>query len=481
MSFLLCKKRRVEYEGKIRIMKIVNLKRNALISFVVSFVMLLSIIPMNLFAEEDGVARINEEIKTNVQYDVYASVYDFGARVDKIVMEMPEEVSASSIDTTTFKVESANESTIGLEVVNGERKVSNVIVSDKEDGSKKETGNFVVVELETELSTKYAEVLEWNEPDFTNVPLVVNYTITQNNTVKTADDVDANFTFEQRDFFQVDVDKFGDGKAKSGIHYRDYKPKKDDKKHPLIIWLHGAGEGGENNVTHINGNRGAVAFVSDEAQKAFDNPYVLAPQSPDYWMPELVLGDLVLTGTDNTANVVDLIKEYIENNPGIDASRVYIGGCSMGGYQTWETLFAAPELFAAAFPICAAYEVPKAKLDTVKDIPIWMVHAENDDTIPVKYSRDAYQYLKDNDANVIYTEYKNVEVKGEDFAPHASWIYPLNNDPKNEDGVSFYDWMASQKKGEVKEEKTDTTLYIVIGVAALVLVAGVLVVKNKKK
>lgn len=92
----------------------------------------------------------------------------------------------------------------------------------------------------------------------------------------------------------------------------------------------------------------------------------------------------------------------------------------MGGYQTWETLFAAPELFAAAFQICAAYEVPQEKLDTVKNIPIQAVHAANDDTIPVKYTQDAYNYLKSKGGNILYTEYSNVQVDGEDFASHAS-------------------------------------------------------------
>ena len=83
------------------------------------------------------------------------------------------------------------------------------------------------------------------------------------------------------EFIQNEVDLFTSGESEEGIHYRDYKPEDDGEKHPLIIWLHGAGEGGDSNVTQINGNRGATAFISKEAQEAFDNPYVLAPQSPE--------------------------------------------------------------------------------------------------------------------------------------------------------------------------------------------------------
>lgn len=454
-------------------MKLFNklkVKKN-IVSAIMSVVMFTLIIPFNVKADTLG-----EE-----KFDIYASVYDFGARVDKIVIKLPEKVSGDSINSETFTVKSANESNVGLDVNNGERKISDIYVSSSENGAKEETGEFIIINLETKLNTVYADVLQWDEANFTNVPLNVKYNVKQNKAIKTDDGSDITYTYNQDKFIQVDVDKFGEGKSSSGINYRDFKPENDGKKHPLIIWLHGAGEGGKSNVTHINGNRGAVAFVSEEAQKALDKPYVLAPQSPDYWMTELVLGDLVLRGTDNTQNVVDLIKEYISNNPDIDTSRVYIGGCSMGGYQTWETLFAAPELFAAAFPICAAYEVPQEKLDTVKDIPIWTFHAENDDTIPVDYTRNAYNYLKEKGGNILYTEYSNVQVDGEDFAPHASWIYPLNNEPINEDGEYFYQWLASQKK-VISEEGTTNNSNIIVIVGAIII-AGVIVglaVRNKK-
>ena len=130
----------------------------------------------------------------------------------------------------------------------------------------------------------------------------VQYDVKQNKAMRNKEGNTASYSFKQHTFIQNEVDEFSEGTSASGLHYRDFKPKKDGKKHPLIIWLHGAGEGGKNNVTQINGNRGAVAFIGEQAKKVFDTPYVLAPQSPDYWMPKLVLGDLTLKGTDNTAN-----------------------------------------------------------------------------------------------------------------------------------------------------------------------------------
>lgn len=379
-------------------------------------------------------------------FTVYASVYDFGASVDKIVIEVPDPVRGDDLSPDTFTIESANKSKTGLAVRNGTRKITDLYVSSAKNGERESVGTYIMIALETTVHTPYANVLQWDALHFTNVPLDVQYHVRQNKPMQ-----GKRYLYTQAGTVQVDVDDFGQGMS-NGIFYRDYIPKADGKKHPLMIWLHGAGEGGSNHITHIYASRGAAAFVSKEAQKILDMPYVLAPQSPDYWMPELTLGDVTLHGTDSTQNLVRLIREYISKHPDIDSSRVYLGGCSMGGYQTWEILFAAPELFAAAFPICAAYEVPTAQLDTVKQIPIWLVHAQADDIIPVQYTRNAYAYLDSHGGNVHYTEYADVQIEGEAFLPHASWIYPLKNDPKTADGTTFYDWMAAQHK------ETDQTI-----------------------
>lgn len=384
--------------------------------------------------------------EATASFDVYSSVYDYGARIDKVVIESPVTLDSNSIDKDTFKISSNNKSNANLKYENGERVIKNIYVSDTDNGNKSKEGKYIIAELDTTLNSKYADVLQWNDAEFTNVPLTIEYNVTQNKEIKSDTGKSIQMSLSQDKFIQNVVDDFGEGKSKEGLHYRDYQPKKDGKKHPLVIWLHGAGEGGENNVTHINGNRGAVAFTTDKAKQIFDDPYILAPQSPDYWMTEFKVGNIVLKGTNNTEKVVSLIKEYISNHKEIDEKRVYIGGCSMGGYQTWETLFAAPELFAAAFPICAAYDVPVEKMNAVKDIPIWLVHAEIDDTVPVQYSRNAYKHMKELGGKINYTEYPKVQVEGQDFAPHGVWVYALNNMPKTEDGKTYFEWIASQTK-----------------------------------
>ncbi len=246
-----------------------SLKKKVVAGATISLAMACAMVPV--YADAVG---------TQGTFDVYASVYDFGARVDKIVIEAPDTVRGDSVSKDTFTVESANESNVGIAVDNGARKITDIYVSDSENGEKESAGKYVIIELETKLSTPYADVLQWNEPDFTNVPLNVQCQVQQNKAMESDAGEALNYTYTQDTFVQVAVDEFGEGKSANGIVYRDYVPEEDGQKHPLIIWLHGAGEGGGNNITHINANRGAVAFVSEEAQNALDKPYVLAPQSP---------------------------------------------------------------------------------------------------------------------------------------------------------------------------------------------------------
>ena len=245
-----------------------------------------------------------------------------------------------------------------------------------------------------------------------------------------------------------ELDSFGFGKSSQGLKYRDFQPEKGKKKHPLIIWLHGAGETGVDNVSHISHNRGAVAFIQEDVQTLFDDPYVLAPQASEHWMEEFHCCGGVMYGKNQTDHVVGLIREYIDAHEDIDRDRVYIGGCSMGGYQTWETLFAAPELFAAAFPMCAAYDVPKEKLPLVKNIPIWMAHCSQDTVVPVQYSRNAYANLKALSNCVYYSEFADTSYDGQMYTSHAVWVPVLRNVPENEEGVHLFEWLASQERIE---------------------------------
>ena len=117
-----------------------------------------------------------------------------------------------------------------------------------------------------------------------------------------------------------------------------YEAKADNLDNlPLVIWLHGSGESGTDNMEQLVGNRAALNFSSKEAQAK--NPcFVLAPQTNVGW------NEAALTNINTV--VKGLLTDY-----NVDGARIYVTGCSMGGMGTRQFVNMYPEMFAAALPI----------------------------------------------------------------------------------------------------------------------------------
>ena len=276
-------------------------------------------------------------------------------------------------------------------------------------------------------------LIQWHPEISTNKALKPIYSVYVN---------DKEVLFHKR--INLLVDEFIKGCAHE-INYRLYMPKRDDFKHPLIIWIHGAGEGGLSNETQITGNEGGVAFAREQNQKLFNGAYVLAPQSSSFWMENFDIGTEILKGKDQTKELIALIKDIIKNYS-IDEDRIYIGGCSMGGYETFKVIIEDPSLFAFAFPICAAYKPTLRELEKIKNIPIWMTHAKADDSVPYSDSLETYNNLKKLNANVHLSTFDEVIVDGIHYLNHFSWIYALNNMCIDEDGNEFMEYMSKFSK-----------------------------------
>ena len=152
------------------------------------------------------------------------------------------------------------------------------------------------------------------------------------------------------------------------IDYRYYSPVKeaDNTKYPLVIWLHGMGDGAEEGKQVKASD---IAFwTSDDFQARFKDSsgaFIFAPRSLEedniYWSDDLIY--------PLRAAIDDFIAEHKEN---IDLSRIYIGGYSMGGKMTLKMAVAYPELFAAIFPICPAWTPSKNQAELIADIPVWL-------------------------------------------------------------------------------------------------------------
>lgn len=163
---------------------------------------------------------------------------------------------------------------------------------------------------------------------------------------------------------------FGQGPETDGyaIDYRYFSPVKenDSTKYPLVIWLHGMGDGAEEGKQATASD---IAFwTSEDFQSRFkgsSGAFIFAPRSLEeyglYWSDSLIF--------PLRAAIDDFIAQ---NKNNIDLSRIYIGGYSMGGKMTLKMAVAYPELFAAIFPICPAWTPTTEQTSLIADIPVWL-------------------------------------------------------------------------------------------------------------
>lgn len=169
----------------------------------------------------------------------------------------------------------------------------------------------------------------------------------------------------------------GEGPVEDGfsIDYRYYSPvkKSDSTKYPLVVWLHGMGDGSSegNQVTKSH----VALWASDEYQKRFGKgAFIFCPRSRE---------ELGITWENSMVEPLRAaIEDFIaKNKANIDTTRIYVGGYSMGGKMTLKMAIAYPEMFAAVFPICPAWAPSTALLEKIADIPVWITSSTKDPVV----------------------------------------------------------------------------------------------------
>jgi len=268
------------------------------------------------------------------------------------------------------------------------------------------------------------------------------------------------------------VDSFntsGRYEASDGVvlQYASFVPQEAERNsRPLVIWLHGAGEGSWFGTQPANiaiiGNK-VVALADKEIQQHLGGAYILAPQVPTMWMDD-GSGAYTKDGTSKyTVALKELIDRFLSDHPNIDTNRIYLGGCSNGGFMTMRMILSYPEIFAAAFPVCQAFNpewITDEQLSRIKEIPIWQIHAKNDGIVAFDFSEKTHELLlKAGAQNAYHTWYDSVEDltglwKYEDGKPwkydgHWTWIHTYNNEPRNVVNgkeVSLFEWLSMQNK-----------------------------------
>ncbi|HDP76125.1 MAG TPA: phospholipase [Bacteroidales bacterium] len=206
------------------------------------------------------------------------------------------------------------------------------------------------------------------------------------------------------------------------LPYRILHPKNFDtaKQYPLVLFLHGAGERGTDNVKQLT--HGANLFAADSVMENYP-AIVVFPQCPanSYWanIVEQKHPDGSRTfdfparskPTPAMSAVMQLLDSLVRLKY-IDRNRIYVGGLSMGGMGTFELLARRPKLFAAAFPICGGGN-PKNAKRYAQRVNLWVFHGAADNVVPPYHSQRMVDAIKQAKGNVHFTIYPGVE--------HNSW------------------------------------------------------------
>lgn len=201
---------------------------------------------------------------------------------------------------------------------------------------------------------------------------------------------------------------------KTTINYLSWLPagykKEKAKKYPLLIFLHGSGERGDN--LDLVKRNGPPSFLDQRS----DFPFItISPQCPENkrWDTENLQAMLQI-----------LLKKYR-----IDQDRIYLTGLSMGGFGTWAWACSYPDQFAAIVPVCGGGDVQFAK--NLKNTPVWAFHGDADPVVPVNRTIDMVAAVNAAGGKARITVYPGVG--------HDSWIKAYQE-------PELYNWLLSHTR-----------------------------------
>lgn len=192
----------------------------------------------------------------------------------------------------------------------------------------------------------------------------------------------------------------------------EYAPKIKREKLPLIIQLHGAGERGEGKedlkAVDIHG---FSQYLKENEHECM----VVMPQCPvnTFWVARV-------------ESIVRFIEQIIKEF-NLDEDRVYLTGLSMGGYGTWFTAMARPDLFAAIAPVCGGGMAWNAG---VLNMPVWAFHGADDSVVSPIHSDEMVAKLRGINSDIKYSRIDGIS--------HNSWDFAYKRE--------LMEWLLSKKK-----------------------------------
>ena len=454
----------------------------------------LSLSVMTLFSMMALPVNATEMVEATGTQKAYIVPEDWGPAVTKTVIHLDKEITPDSIgdEEDEFTVEETKNillPTWEVGMSNADRHVLKAYTSDENGNKLSKDSHYIALEMYVSPTMTgegaafvYNGYNEWCNP--------YELSITLNGELKTTDhQVVTSLNVAEK------IDLEGDGKicpeinqftsdtfkATNGdvLPYASFTPEKDDKKNALVVWLHGAGEGGTNPEIAYLGNK-VTSLISDEFQSNFQGAYVLVPKCPEgYGWPVDKDGNYTSGATPSKwrESLFELIDNYVTSHPDIDANRIIIGGCSNGGNMVYDMVLSHMGYFAAAFPMCHEFDintVTDEQLNYLKTFPVWSTYTLGDSS-SYKGSIPIVEKMKEIGAtNFHYSQFDNAsDVTGRFFGDpldptildttgtskiplqydgHWAWTLFFENQCKDGD-LTAWKWLSMQTK-EVKQSAT---------------------------
>ncbi len=182
-------------------------------------------------------------------------------------------------------------------------------------------------------------------------------------------------------------------------------------KFPLLLFLHGGGEGGSD-LEKVKKHGPPKLIASGNSLPMI----VVSPQNPSetqFW---------------DDQQLVRLLDE-VESSHRVDSNRVYLTGLSRGGFGAWQLAIQNPDRFAALIPICGGGAVPYVK--KINLVPTWVFHGQQDTAIPLSESQRMVDALRSAGGNVKLTIYPD--------AGHDAWTQTYAN-------PEVFEWLLLQRR-----------------------------------
>lgn len=406
------------------------------------------------------------------EYVLYIEDFDWGAGAAKVVLRHNKKIGDDELKVKDFGVDVYYERLAGDLYGNWlyNNEIKKVYVCDSFGKRIYGLSHYICIELKCSPDRKYTNpYVGIRKPKkaaplyglrITNIPLGIKIT-KRAGIVNALANTFVFSTYERQD------------KENLNVMYWMPEVKVEQKKIPLIVWFHGAGESGTDPYRVLLDSM-AMNLVRPKVQQYFENGCaVLMVQNSTNWLytynrdssgnrimvPVNVDNKDAVTGSSYyTEDVKKIVDDFLKKHKEIDTNRIYAGGCSGGGYMVVNMSLHYPELFAAAFPICQAYPsflIDDESLKNITRVPFWFSYSTDDKVVnSERCSIPLVKRLKENGGIAHETVYEGViDFKGHYdeygnpfvYNSHRVWIYVLNGWCE-ENGENMFHWLSLQSK-----------------------------------